>query len=185
METHIALLRGINVAGQKKVLMKELRALLERAGFENVQTYIQSGNVIFQSLIKEKETVERLLFDAIKQHFGFEVPVFMTDFLTLQTILNACPFSQEKKKKSYFTLLKTEPESQLLETLSLAKSTNEEIIVTKRCVYFYSATGYGKSKLNNNYIEKQLKVTATTRNYKTVIRLLEISEEIIPNKRNL
>ncbi len=174
MKTYIALLRGINVSGKKKVLMAELRILLEGANFENVKTYIQSGNVVFQSSIKERETIEYLIFEAIKKHFGFEVPILIIDSFILQEILKSCPFAEEKKEKSYFTLLKTVPEVQLSKALSLINIENEEVIVTNQCVYFYSSKGYSHSKCNNNFIEKRLKVNATTRNYKTMMKLIEM-----------
>ena len=174
MKTYIALLRGINVSGKKKVLMAELRALLEGANFEKVQTYIQSGNVVFQSSIKERETIEHLIFEAIKKHFEFEVPILIIDSFILQAILDSCPFTEEKKEKSYFILLKTAPEKQYQDALSLIDIANEDIIVTNQCVYFYSSKGYGNSKCNTNFIEKRLKVNATTRNYKTMMKLIEM-----------
>jgi len=174
METHIALLRGINVAGQKKVPMAELRLLLEGVKFEKVQTYIQSGNVVFQSAIKDQSKLESLIQKAIKSHFGFEVPVLVIAPPTLKSILNSCPFSEENKQKSYFTLLKTVPEAENVEVLKAVKLVDEEIEITNTCVYFYSDIGYGKSKCDNNFIERKLKVNATTRNYKTMIKLIDM-----------
>ena len=178
MKTHIALLRGINVAGQKKVPMAELRALLETKKLKKVKTYIQSGNVIFQSSITENETLEAIISEAIKKKFGFEVPVLVVDSLVLEGILEDCPFGEDKKEKSYFTLLKTVPEQQFIKKLMALEFNDEEVAVTNNCVYFYSNKGYGKSKCNNNFIEKHLKVSATTRNYKTMLRLLTIASDI-------
>lgn len=176
MNTHIALLRGINVSGKKKVLMADLRALFESLAFKNVITYIQTGNVIFESVITEKETIEHIIHDAIKAHFGFEVPVLIIDFPILKTMVSSCPFPSIKKEKSYFTILKEKPSEGNIKALSLINLTHEEIIVTNQCVYFYSDRGYGNSKCDNNFIEKQLKVNATTRNYRTMVKLISLIE---------
>ena len=77
MKTYIALLRGINVGGHKKVSMAHLRDVLTKSGLENVKTYIQSGNVIFQSLKENKGELEVLIHNAIMAHFGFDVPILV------------------------------------------------------------------------------------------------------------
>ena len=85
------------LAGTKKILMAELRILLTDLGFQNVQTYIQSGNVIFQSSEKNSFKLEEIIQNAIKSHFGFEVSVIVKTTSELQTIFDACPFSKEEK----------------------------------------------------------------------------------------
>ena len=74
MNTYISLLRGINVSGQKKILMAELKALYEDLGFTNVKTYIQSGNVVFEYKETEASTLQEMIFAKINNHYGFEVP---------------------------------------------------------------------------------------------------------------
>lgn len=128
--------------------------------------------MIFQSSIKENEKLERLIQEAIKRHFEFDVPVLIVNLLILKSIINSCPFSEEK---SYFTLLKTKPEQQFINELKALKIVNAEIVVTNKCVYFYSDKGYGNSKRNNNFIERRLKVRATTRNYKTIMKLIDMA----------
>lgn len=171
MNTYIVLLRGINVSGQKKVPMAELRSILESQGLESVETYIQTGNVIFKSSIDIKK-LEDLIFNTIAKYFGFEVPVLIKPINELQTIFKGCPFSKEKTERSYFTLLKTAPEKQLITELLALKIPDEDIIVTNKCVYFYSNNSYGKAKCNTNFIEKRLKINATTRNFKTMVKLI-------------
>lgn len=178
MNTYIALLRGINVAGQKKVPMAELRDLLSKSGLKNVKTYIQSGNVIFQSSERDIQKLELIIHKAIKQHFGFEVPVLIKTPQELQMIFDACPFPEEEKINSYFTLLYTIPEKNLVEDVSKISHQNEAFIITDNCIYFYSAIGYGRTKYNNNFFERKLKTTATARNYKTMLKLLSLSAEI-------
>ncbi|OBQ51642.1 hypothetical protein VQ01_15150 [Tamlana sp. s12] len=176
MKTYIALLRGINVSGQKKIPMAELRELLSGSGLENVQTYIQSGNVLFQSSEENLQKLELKIHQAIKSHFGFDVPVLVKTHEDLQCIFDGCPFSEEKKKNSYFTFLYESPQQEVIEVVSELSFPNEEFVITPECIYFYSAIGYGKAKCSNNFFERKLKITATARNYKTMVKLLALSE---------
>jgi uncharacterized protein (DUF1697 family) len=175
MKTHIALLRGINVSGQKKVPMAELCLLFKNIGFSNVQTYIQSGNVVFQALQERKTDLEDTIQKAILSHFGFEVSVLVRKASDLKSILDDCPFTDDKKVKSYFTLLHKPPDKNLVEDTKTISYPNEEFEITNACVYFFSETGYGNAKCNNNFFERKLKVAATTRNYKTMVKLLSLS----------
>jgi uncharacterized protein (DUF1697 family) len=177
MKTYIALLRGVNVSGQNKIPMAELRDLLSKSGFENVQTYIQSGNVVFQSKDGNSEVIENTIQLGIMAHFGFEVPVLVKTSNEIQTILNDCPLSEEKIENSYFTLLHSFPNKELVQAILKETYPNETFHIINDYVYFYSSEGYGKAKCNNNFFERKLKVSATTRNYKTMIKLLSLSAE--------
>ena len=177
MMTYIALLRGINVSGQKKVPMAELRELLLESGFKNVQTYIQSGNVIFKSERKDVEKLELEIHNAIKKHFGFEVPILIIKPYVLQQIFDDCPFTEEKKANSYFMLLYSNPDVHLVNEVSKMSYQDEEFIISNNCIYFYSSIGYGRTKFNNNFFERKLKTTATARNYKTMVKLLSLSAD--------
>ncbi|OEK07822.1 hypothetical protein A8C32_15150 [Flavivirga aquatica] len=175
MKKYIALLRGINVSGCKKVPMAELRELLSKVGFRNVQTYIQSGNVVFQSSEGNKQALEEIIQNEIQQCFGFEVPVLVLTSSEIKEIFDSCPFSEEKKEKSYFTLLHTTPSQELVISTLKEDYPNETFYIKDQCVYFYSLNGYGKAKCNNNFFERKLKVSATTRNYKTMVKLIAMS----------
>ena len=175
MKIYIALLRGINVAGQKKIPMAALRDILAKTGLKNVKTYIQSGNVIFESAETDSRQLEDKIHNAIKTHFGFQVPILIKTNTELQQIFDACPFPEEKKINSYFTPLFTAPEKSQMEDLSKITHPNEAFIVTSNCIYFYCSTGYGRAKYNNNFFERKLKTTATARNYKTMLKLLAMS----------
>jgi len=174
MKTYIALLRGINVSGHKKILMADLRILLEKSGLQDVKTYIQSGNVICSSSEK-KEVVSKIISDAILKQYGWEVPVLVLNSTEIKSVFNNCPFSEEKKEKSYFILLKSRPTNEvILETIKLS-SLNEEFVITGFCVYIYYSLGAGKSKLGINFFERKLKVKGTSRNFRTMKKLLEMS----------
>ena len=177
MRTYIALLRGINVGGKNKILMAELRDLLLNMGLKDVQTYIQSGNIIFNSEEGNASELEFQITEAIKERFQLDVPVLVKTRNALSTIFDACPFSEEKKQKSYFSLLYTAPEVDFVNEVSSTNFKNEDIEILPNCVYFYSSIGYGKTKYNNNFFERKLKVTATARNYKTIVKLLELSKK--------
>lgn len=181
METYIALLRGINVAGQKKIKMIDLKSLFESIGCTTVTTYIQSGNVIFAYKKTTTNTLSNLISKEIMKQFGFEVPVLVLTPEILTSIYKNNPFTQKieneeiEDKKMYFTLLTSPPDPTATKELMATDYGVEQFVITDNVVYFYAANGYGKTKLSNNFFEKKLKSQATTRNLKTVIKILQIS----------
>ncbi|MFC4221018.1 DUF1697 domain-containing protein [Flagellimonas marina] len=177
-KTFIALLRGINVGGQKKIKMAELRETLTRTGLENVQTYIQSGNVIFESSEGNLKSLENSIRETILKDFGFEVPTLVISGNDIKEILEANPFAdKEEENKLYYVLLKKAPEKDLVTQFEEVNYPNEDFQVTEKCVYLMCKKGYGNAKLNNNLIEQKLKVEATTRNHKTMQKLLEMTQQ--------
>jgi uncharacterized protein (DUF1697 family) len=176
MNTYIALLRGINVGGHKKVPMAKLRVLLTKSGLEDVKTYIQSGNVIFQSSETNKDKLEAVIHKAILDHFGFDVPILVRSKEEINDILDNCPFEEEKKVASYFIMLSEVPDKDLKDEILVQIFPNEEFIITNKCVYIFYALGAGKAKLGINWFEKKLKVKATARNYRTMTKLLSLSD---------
>ena len=178
MMVYLALLRGINVGGHKKVPMAELRELLSDSGLKNVKTYIQSGNVIFQSKLSDILKLESKIKKAILAHFGFDVPVLVKSFKNFQTIFEECPFEKEKKEKSYFVVLNKIPEVELIKEAQKLTYENEEFIIKNQCIYFFTSMGYGQTKFNMNTFERKLKVIGTSRNYNTMVKLLSLSSEL-------
>jgi uncharacterized protein (DUF1697 family) len=177
MNRYIALLRGINVGGQKKIPMAELRELLSKSGLKNVQTYIQSGNVIFESSKKDIQKLELDIHNRIKKQFSFEAPVLVKIPKELLQIFDDCPFSEEMKMNSYFMLLYSMPDKNLVEEVAKMSNEDEEFVITNTCIYFYSSIGYGRTKFNNKFFERKLKTVATARNYKTMVKLLSLCAE--------
>lgn len=173
MKTYIALLRGINVGGHKKILMADLKLLLESIGLQNVQTYIQSGNVIFNS--KEEHNLASKIAEAIETKYGFIVTVLVKKSLELSKILTKCPFFDEKREKSYFIILEESPIQENIELTAAFSNLNEEFHIAQNCVYIYYAVGAGKAKMGNNFFERKLKVTATSRNYRTMVKLIDMA----------
>lgn len=175
MTTYLALLRGINVSGQKKIPMDELREVLSNAGLKDVRTYIQTGNVIFNS--DQKEGLEQSIQKAIEDFYGWEVPVLIRTREEILEVLDACPFPKDKMEQSYFTLLNEIPSEENLKKIEEVSVEGEEFHFGKRCIYFYSSHGYGRAKLNNNWFENKLKVSATSRNYNTLTKILSLMQD--------
>lgn len=178
MDTYIALLRGINVAGQKKMPMAEVRKMMVDLGFKEVQTYIQSGNIIFKSTSDTVRKLEKSIHTAIDKAFGFDVPVLVKSVAEIKSIVVQNPFDDKEdleKNRIYFVLLQEPANPELVIAFKKIEYPNEKYVVSDNCVYLCCKNGYGKAKLNNNLIERKLKVKATTRNYKTMNTLIELS----------
>ncbi|TYP96443.1 uncharacterized protein (DUF1697 family) [Tenacibaculum adriaticum] len=170
MTTYIVLLRGINVSGKNKLPMAELRQLLKDAGFKNVQTYIQSGNIVIQSQIGKEEVVHNVC-KVIKDRYGYEVPVLVKTIQEWKNAIGNNPFTTVDEKQQYFTFLSQKPSQVTIEI----DAKEDEFKLIDEVVYVNAVGGYGTTKLNNNFFENKLKVNATTRNLKTTLKLLELA----------
>lgn len=180
MITYIAFLRGINVGGHKKIKMTDLRKMFQKTHFEDVQTYIQSGNIVFTSVDSDVQFLQEKIRKAMVKTFDFDVPVLVKTRIDLIKILNKSPYTESEDieaNKVYYVLLKNEPEQANFENINQKDYPNELFSITKNCVYLNCTNGAGKAKLNNNIIEQKLKVSATTRNHRTIMKLLELSQE--------
>jgi len=177
MKKFVALLRGINVSGQKQIKMPDLKTLSEDLGFTKVQTYIQSGNVIFSAKEKSSKRLEDKTSSAIKSKFGFDVPVIVVTPEEIEYVIQNNPFLKKEKESErlYVTFLSENPLAENMKKLSAVNYSPEEYIIDGRYVYLFVPNGYGKAKLNNNLLENKLKVFGTTRNWKTVNKLFELS----------
>lgn len=172
MPNYIAILRGINVSGQNKLKMEDLRACLGEMGFTGVRTYIQSGNVVFQYKKTDPRALEKQLEEKILQNFGMNVPVIIRDAEEWEKILHGIPFSLDYDPKTlHVTFLDEAPDPDLMEKIQPFKAASESCVLKGKEVYLHCPDGYGTSKLSNNLFEKKLKVKATTRNWNTVQQL--------------
>lgn len=175
MNKYVAFLRGINVGGQKKIKMADLKTSLEKAGLKNVQTYIQSGNLIITSESTDLALLEKNIYNVILKDFGFEVPILITTTRVLSEILVAIPFKEAEEKNLYFTMLHEFPDEELAREFNALDFQNEDFELIGKCVYLNCKKGAGNAKLNNNLIERKLKVTATTRNLRTMQKMIELA----------
>lgn len=176
---YVAFLRGINVSGQKKIKMADLRDLFEKSGFCDVRTYIQSGNVVFESDVRDTEKIGDRISGAIEEHYDFRVPIIVKKKSEIDQIIAQNPFVRDEDiqaNKIYFVLLKTIPSPTALKDLSAMHFDNEQLLATPTCVYLRCALGAGKAKCTNNLIERKLGVLATSRNHRTMVKLLELAK---------
>jgi uncharacterized protein (DUF1697 family) len=180
MQTYISLLRGINVNGKNIIPMKDLRNLCESLNFTNVITYIQSGNIIFQDTTISVSSLETMISSAISKQFGFEVPVLVLTKETLESIVFNNPFMNLLKDIStlHGTFLSQIPLDNLVEKFRVGIYGVDEYSLCEKIIYLHCPNGYGNTKLSNTFLENKLKVTATTRNWKTITQLLSIAENI-------
>lgn len=180
MKTYIALLRGINVSGQKMIKMNELKNLCEDLGFLSISTYIQTGNIIFKSAKEETvDVLEGIIKKGIQDRFGFDVPVMVLTADGLLTIHENNPYLNRKdidQTKLHYTILSKEPNSESIEALNSYSSDTEGYESLYKTIYLYLPNGYGRTKLNVAFFEKKLKCKATNRNINTIIKLLELSK---------
>jgi len=178
MQTYIALLRGINVSGKNKILMADLKLLFSDLEFKEIQTYIQSGNVIFKSLKKNQKEIATLISEKIKEVFQYEVSVIVKNKKELKNIIKNNPYLRDntiETKKLYVTYLNKMPKDfKKIKKFDFGKD-NYEIV--NDIIYLKYEIGAGKTKLTNNIIEKKLDVIATTRNWRTTSKLLELIEQ--------
>jgi uncharacterized protein (DUF1697 family) len=180
MTTYISILRGINVSGQKLIKMDALKKSFENMGFQNVKTYVQSGNIIFTCNQFEINELEQKISRQIEKDFGFEVRVIVLTIDKLKQVIDNNLFLKDTDKDQSFlhvTFLSSKPVQYDYKTVENKKQSGEEIFLSDTAVYLYCPNGYGKTKLNNNFLETKLKVVATTRNWKTTNELFKIAQQ--------
>jgi uncharacterized protein (DUF1697 family) len=181
MVTYISILRGINVSGHRMIKMNDLKALCAELGFQQVQTYIQSGNIIFLHRKADPQKLSARLKQAIAQKFDFDVPVITLARKELDEVIQANPFIQDPSKDPKFlhvTFLSEKGDPSAFDLLAAADYQPDCLALRSRSIYLYCPGGYGTSKLTNGFFERKLKITATTRNWKTTQELLRLSSEI-------
>lgn len=177
---YILILRGINVSGQKKVPMSELKGLLEDLGLQRVSTYIQSGNVVFE-YEKSAGTLLKKIDKSIEDHFGFHVPLILRTLNEMKEVVRKNPLSKKKLSDDYWhvTFLDEVPSRENLKKIENFKSEPDVWAWHNREIYVGCPNGYGRTKLTNTFFENKLKVTATTRNWRTVNQLITMGEALV------
>jgi uncharacterized protein (DUF1697 family) len=154
--------------------MAELRAGLTAAGLADVRTYIQSGNVIARSPVA-REALESMVHDVIATRIGADITVIARTVAELRRIVESNPFPETDKGRTYFSLLASRPAHGAMEALRTADFAPDELRVGDGVLYVRYATRLSDSRVNNNFFERRLKVAATTRNYNTMTKLVELS----------
>ncbi|KOU57699.1 hypothetical protein ADK57_37910 [Streptomyces sp. MMG1533] len=178
--TYAALLRGINVGGAKRVPMAELRTLMEGLGYEGVRTYLQSGQAVFACDHGDQESLAAELAGAIEKRFGFAVDVIVRDHAYLKAIADACPFpaAELEAKQLHVTYFSAPVDAERFAEIDQAAFLPEEFRLGDRALYLYAPNGLGRSKLAEHLSKPRLNkgVIATSRNWNTVVKLVEMTE---------
>jgi uncharacterized protein (DUF1697 family) len=178
MPTYLAMLRGINVSGQKLIKMEQLRASFEALGFSDVKTYVQSGNVVFKSAKISETSLTAKIAREILDDFGHSVSVLVRTPVELGAVLKS-PFAKKAGidvGRLYVTFLSQPAPKSADEILKTLVAQSEQFHVSGREIYLHCPDGYGNTKFSNNAIEKKLSAQATTRNWRTVNALFEMAQ---------
>lgn len=173
----IVLLRGVNIGSTNRVPMARLRSALEDAGFENLQTYVQSGNVVLSSGDSAAK-VARACRRLIAEEFGLEIPVVVRTRAELARVVTRNPLGEvaTDPKRYQVSFLEEKPSAELLRKLEAAAAPAERVVAHGREIYAWHPEGVARSKLWAALAGKGLGVTATARNWTTVTKLLELAE---------
>ncbi len=181
MPAYIAMLRGVNVTGHNSIKMEQLRGLCNRLGFQKVETYVQSGNIVFQAKIENPAVLSKRIGRSILHSFGFETPVIVRTSTEMENVVANNPFLKEKdidSSKLHVTFLSAAAQKSSLKRLEDLATGQDRFYPASREIYLYCPGGYGRTKLSNNAIEKALSVTATTRNWRTTSTLLDMVSKL-------
>jgi uncharacterized protein (DUF1697 family) len=172
--SQIALIRGINVGGHKKVTMADLRALLERLGFADVRSLLQSGNLVFRGGRRPALEVERLLEAECAKRLALDAHFFVRSANEWKTVVAENPFPKEAERDPGHLVvmcLKEQPGKADVKALQSAITGREVIRAADRHLYIVFPDGIGTSRLTNTLIEKRLGTRGTARNWNTVLKL--------------
>lgn len=180
MATRIALLRSVNVLGKNMIKMPDLALAFEKSGFKNVRTYIQSGNILFETGEESADLLSAKIRELISKKFGLTIQAVVLAPEDLADIIARNPFVKKPGidlTKQHVTFLDRDIDTGKAEKLLSYQYPPDEIIIGNRAVYVHCPDGYGRTKYHNNFIEKKLAANATSRNWNTCLKLLEMSGE--------
>lgn len=173
----IVLLRGVNLAGRNRVAMPQLRAALDEAGYQDVSTYVQSGNVVLSS----KDSAKQVAADVeglISERFGLDVRVVVRTRTELAKVVERDPLGMvaTNPKQYQVTFLEKAPPAEVVRKVQAAAVGDERVVLAGRELYAWHPDGVGRSKLATLMSGKGLGVTGTARNWTTVTKLLELAD---------
>jgi uncharacterized protein (DUF1697 family) len=176
MARHVLLLRGINLGPSRRVPMAELRTLLTDAGYGDVATYVQSGNIVLSGDAKPAE-LESAVAELISSHFGFEVPVCARSAAELKKVISHDPIpgGAEDPKHYQVTFLAERAPAATVRRLEALAVESEDVAARGRELYTFHPDGIARSKLAKALTAKELGIAATARNWTTVRTLAEMA----------
>lgn len=178
MKTYVALFRGINVGGNNVLPMKELVTVLESIGAQNTNTYIQSGNVVFQSKETNTSLLSNRIRAAIKKSHGFEPQVLLLELEEMERAVKSNPFpeAESEPKTLHLLFLASVPKNPDYDALKSIKTDRERFVLKGSVFYLHAPDGIGRSKLAAN-AEKLLGVWVTGRNWRTVCKIMAMAKQ--------
>ena len=159
--------------------MEALRRLYEALNLVKVKTYVQSGNVVFDSEKHAASILTERIEAQIEQSFGYSVPVFIRSINDFHRIITNNPFLKQRNydpAKLHVTFLYTSPSEMNISSMKEPIKENDEFSLENKEIFLYCPSGYGRTRVNNNYFERKLNMPATTRNWKTVKALYKIAK---------
>jgi uncharacterized protein (DUF1697 family) len=171
----IALFSGINVGKTRSLPMKDLTRILEGLGYQDIKTYIQSGNVVFRSKKKCTGKDAGNISNAVEAEFGFRPDVMLLGASDLDAAVKRNPFPTDRGKFLHFFFMDTKPTKPDLKALEAVKAGSEQFRLEGRVFYLYTPDGFGRSKLAER-VERKLGVGVTARNFNTVSKLVEMAD---------
>jgi uncharacterized protein (DUF1697 family) len=183
MAVFVAFYRAINVGGNNKVGMAALKSMHEELGLGQVVTYLQTGNVLFESTATDSLQLTQQLSATFEKEFGFHSEVIVRTLAELEVVATNNPFQNQPDKDpkwQLIMLLTASPTEEARQALLSSYGGPEEIFPTDQALYIYYTEGVGRSKLTNVLIEKKLKVLGTGRNWNTITKLLELARSTNP-----
>lgn len=181
MPVIVCLLRGVNIGGHNLLKMDALRALCTTLDLEEVQTHLQSGNVLFRTTERSVERLAERISNAIETSHGFRPAAILRTAAEMREIVASNPFAGRKDlhpSKFTVTFLGAAPAAEAREKLLQIKTDPEEMRLGSRELYIYFPNGMGRTKLPWPALERALRTTLTTRNWNTVIKLADLSEQL-------
>jgi len=180
MPAYAAFLRGINVGRNKRIGMADLRALMEGLGHASVRTHLQSGNIVFESPKRRARPLEAAIEQAIAAELGMDVTVVVRRSDELAAVVAASPFGArtDDPKKVHVAFLSEAPRAAAVKAFGAEEFAPDELEVVGREVYLLYPDGYARTKLTIAVLEKRLGVRATSRNWRTVQALADLTQEL-------
>jgi uncharacterized protein (DUF1697 family) len=176
-DLHVALMRGINLAGKNSLPMKDLVAIFEAAGCKDLRTYIQSGNVIYRAPAAKAAKLPAVVAKAILEKHGLKVPVVTRTASELAAAAQTNPFLKKGADESalHVVFLADEPAQAQVSALDAQRSPPDCFTCVGREIYLSCPNGLGRSKLTTSYFDAKLETTSTIRNWRTVLKLVELA----------
>lgn len=175
MNRYIVFLRGVTPTGKNRVPMAQLREALHDNGFPDARTWIQSGNVILTSELAQ-DNLTKKVHDLILAYIGADLKIIVKTPEEVQAMLAHNPYHESHDiARVFFTLFNEKPDEQLIAALQTQDFDEDKFVFTSQAIYLYIPDSAARTKLTNNFLKRKLKMDATTRNFNTLTKMVELA----------